>query len=134
MMSLASAPPSLVSPPTHQPPPLLLAPSPSSPNVVVARANVVTEDDDLTALSFVADAASMASSSCFSLISDSEASGMLSDIDEVIRDDSNNNVNVGNSEGDGVIVLNICGVCQKVFTDPKVFKAHEAAGCIDFES
>ncbi len=68
---------------------------------------------------------------------------MLSDIDEVIRGDdtvtlnaavlaSNNNVEA-QEVGDAVILINICGVCSKVFTDEKIFREHEQSGCIDFD-
>ena len=68
---------------------------------------------------------------------------MLSDIDEVIRGDdtvtlnaavlaSNNNVEA-QEVGDAVILINICGVCSKVFTDEKLFREHEQSACIDFE-
>ena len=103
-----------------------------SPNVLVAKTNAA-EDNVITALASSNNNnhinGSTASSSCeFGLMSDSdEASGMLSDIDEVIRDDNNGPMS-------NVILLNICGVCQKIFTDVKLFKDHEAAGCIDFEA
>lgn len=82
---------------------------------------------------------------------DSEAS-ILSDIDEVIRDDTNHNAvlssstltlpdpmaggngsSLGQEDNVNVIMLNICGVCHRIFTDETLFKEHEAAGCIDFE-
>ncbi len=149
-----------------------------TPNVIVARNPSMEADQQLTALSAEASppvpsstaapaAPSTApmtnlsltvsattnnlssSSTSYVLLSDSEeASSILSDIDEVIRDDtgggssactgenSNNlsglSVESGSVDG-GVITLSICGVCQKYFTDADAFKEHEAAGCIDFE-
>ena len=89
-----------------------------------------------------------AGSSSSSVFSDSDATTILSDIDELIRDDTaelshvtistcpqtgdliaNNN---NDNEVQAVISVNICNVCKKLFLDPKAFQEHESAGCIDF--
>ena len=104
------------------------------------------------------DQLSTSSGSEHNFVQDNDAT-ILSDIDEVIRDDTDDAV-AGPSpsasrvlpvvqsqphqavtvlpvndgmEGGHVITLNICGVCQKIFTDEAAFKQHEAAGCIDFD-
>jgi hypothetical protein len=135
-----------------------------SPNVIVARAPAA-DDGQLTALTARGGRGSFESAPVtlqpllptslgthFNLVQTEgeEATPMdiLSDIDEVIRDDTSVNTVVSNDSGTGgsgssngnsssnvtgVITLSICGICQRYFTDVDAFREHEASGCIDFE-